>query len=73
MITILMILAKMVTLGLLKINEIKYFWKKGYDFKASAHDVTKKVLSCDSNYTADEVMWRKFGSSRVPMRKVTIA
>ena len=43
MVTILMS-AKMTTPGLLKINVI-----------TSVHDITNKVLSCDSNYIADVV------------------
>ena len=26
-------------------------------------DITKKILSCDSNYIVDVVMWPKFGNS----------
>ena len=39
MVAILMIWAKLATLGLLKIEG---FWDKGYDVKLSVHDVTKK-------------------------------
>ena len=45
MVTILMMLAKMVTLGLLK---IKVFWNKRYDIIIYLHDATNKVLSRDS-------------------------
>ena len=44
MITILMMSAKMVTLGLLK---IKVFSKKGFDVIPSTHDVTNKILPLD--------------------------
>ena len=27
------------------------------------YDITKKILSCDSNYIVDVVMWPKFGNS----------
>ena len=47
MITILMMSAKMATLGLLK---IRVFWNKGYDVIISTHDVTKKFLAHGSNY-----------------------
>ena len=67
MVTIL--LAKMSTLGLLK---IKVFWNKGYDVMTSVHDVTKKLLSGQSNYTLDVIMWPKFGNSRISMRRIII-
>ena len=56
---ILIISAKLATLGLLK---IKVFWKKGYHGKISVHDVTNKILTSDSNYIVDVVMWTKFGN-----------
>ena len=67
MVIILMISAKIATLGFLK---IKVFWNKGYDVIIFAHDVTTKVLSHDSNYIVDVVMWPKFGNSSVSMREV---
>ena len=51
MVTILMS-AKMTNPGLLK---IKVSWNKVYDVITSVHDITNKVLSCDSNYIADVV------------------
>ena len=36
----------------------------------SAHCVTNKILSCDSNYTADAIVWLKFGNSSTSMREV---
>ena len=42
-----MISAKMATPDLLA---IKSFWRKVYDVIISVHDVTNKILSCDSNY-----------------------
>ena len=59
MVTILMISAKVTTPVLLK---IRVFWKNGYDVKISVHDVTNKILSRDSNYIIDVVMWPKFGN-----------
>ena len=56
---ILMMPAKLATLGLL---EIKVTWNIVYDVIISAHDVTNKILSRDSNYIADAVMWPKFGN-----------
>ena len=69
MVTILMMSAKMATLGLLK---IKVFWNKGYDVIISVHDVTNKILSRDSNYIIDVVMWPKFGNSSICIREVII-
>ena len=70
MATILMMSAKMATPGLLK---IKVFWSKGYDVIIYVHDFTNKILSCDSNYIVDVVMWPKFGNSNVSMRAVITA
>ena len=57
MITILRMAAKMAAAGFLKIN---VFWKKGYDAIVSVHDVTNKILSRDSSYIVDAVMWPKY-------------
>ena len=64
-----MMSAKMATPGLLKIT---VFWNKGYDVIISVHDVTNKILSSDSNYIIDVVMWPKFGNSSISMREVII-
>ena len=69
MVTILMMSAKMATPGLLKIT---VFWNKGYDVIISVHDVTNKILSRDSNYIVDVVMWPKFGNTSISMREVII-
>ena len=69
MVTILMIPAKIATLDLLK---IKVVWNKGYDVITSVCDVANEILSRDSNYIADVVMWTKFGNSSVPLTKVII-
>ena len=53
MVTILMMSAKMATLGLLKIMA---FLSKGYDVIISVHDAINKVLLHDSNYIVDVVM-----------------
>ena len=67
MVTILMMSAKIATPGLLK---IKVFWNKGYDIINSVHDVTSKILSRDSNYIKDMVMWLKSGKTRISVREV---
>ena len=69
MVTILMMSAKIATPGLLK---IRVFWNNGYDVIISVHDVTNKILSRDSNYIIDVVMWPKFGNCSISMRKVII-
>ena len=50
MVTILMMSAKIDTLGFLKRKE---FWNKGYD-------VANEILLRDSNFLVDVVMWPKF-------------
>ena len=65
MVTILMISAKMASLGLLK---IRVSWNKGYDVIISAHDVTNNFLSYDSNYIIDGVMWPTFGNCIISTR-----
>ena len=54
-----MILAKMATLGLLK---IRVFSNKGYDVIIFVYDVAHKILWRDSNYIVEVVMWLKFGN-----------
>ena len=61
--------AKIATIAFLK---IKIFWNKGYDDIISFYYITTEVLSCESNYIVDVVMWPKFGNSSIPMRKVII-
>ena len=64
-----MMSAKMATPGLLKIN---VFWNIGFDLIISANDVTKKILSRDSNYIVDVVVWPKFDNSSISMREVIV-
>ena len=57
--------AKMATPSLLKITVL---WNKGYNVIIPVDDVAKKILSSDSNYIADVIMWPKFdglGSSSI--------
>ena len=61
--------AKMAVVSLLK---IKVFWNKDYDFVIYVHDVTNKILSRDSNYIVDVVIWPKFGNSSISTREVII-
>ena len=48
------------------------YWKKGYEATSSAHDISDKILSSESNYTVDVVIWPKFGNSIISMRKIII-
>ena len=57
------------TLGLFKKN---VFWKKSYDVIISVPGVTSKILSLESNYIEDVVMWPKFGNSSISIREVII-
>ena len=59
----------MATQGLLK---IKVFWNKGCDIIIFVYDITNKILSPDSNYIVDVVIWPKFGNSSISMREVII-
>ena len=68
MVAVLMMSAKLATLGVFKIN---IFWNKGYDIITFVHNVGNKFLSRD--YIVDVVMWPKFGYSSIPMREVNIA
>ena len=66
---VLLISAKMAIPGLLKVTT---FWNNGYDVIIFVHDVTKKILSGNSNYSVNLVMWSKFGHSIISMREVII-
>ena len=61
--------AKLATPGLLK---IEIFWNKGYDVIILDYHVTNKILSCDSSYIVDAVMWPKFGNCSISVREVII-
>ena len=60
---------KMATPGLLK---IKIFWKKAFDGIISAHDITKTILSPDSNDNVNLVIWPNFGNSSISVREFII-
>ena len=49
----------------------KAFWNKDHEVLA-VHDDTYKILSCDSNYFVDVVMWSKLGNSSIYTREVII-
>ena len=69
MVTILVMSAKMATLGLLK---LKVFWSNSYGVIVFAYDVTNKNLSRESNYTENVVMRPKLGNSSISMKEVII-
>ena len=69
MVAILMMSAKLATLGPLK---IKVFWNKGYDVIIYVYEVTNQILSRDSNCIVDVVMLPKFGNSSIYTREVII-
>ena len=60
---------KKVSVGLLK---IKIFQKKGYDVIVPDCDVTNKILSRDSSYIVDVVLWPKLIKSVISIREVII-
>ena len=66
---ILMMSGKMATPELLK---IKVFWKNGYDVIVYVHDVTNKILSCNSNYAVDVAMRLNFCNSSISLREVIV-
>ena len=57
---------------ILQIFIIKDNLEEGYDVTISAHEVTNKVVSRDSNYFVDMVVRPKFGNSSISLREVTI-
>ena len=69
MVRILMMSAKMASLGLLK---IKVFWNKDYDVMIFVYGFINKNLLRDSNYIVDVAMWPKYGNSSTSMRNVII-
>ena len=64
-----MMSAKMATLGIFK---IKVFQNNVYDVITSVHDLTNKMLSRDSNYIEDVVMWPKSGNSSISLTEVIL-
>ena len=66
MAAILLMSAKLATLGLLK---MKVFWNKVYDVIISAIDVTKKILSHDSYYVIYVDIRLKFGNASISVRE----
>ena len=67
MVTVLLMSAKMATLGFLK---IKVFWNKCYDVINPVYDITKKILFCDSDYIANVVILSKY--QNISIREVII-
>ena len=69
MVKTLMMSVKMATADLLK---IKVFWNKSFNIIYFVYDVSNKILSHDSNYIVDFVMWPKFGNTSISIREVII-
>ena len=44
-----------------------------YDVQIPVHDVTRRVLSRDSNYIVEVVMWPKFDNSSIFMRSYNVS
>ena len=66
---ILMISANLATPGSLK---IKIFKNIGYVVMIVDYDIINSILSRDSNYIVDVVMWLKIGNSSVSITEVII-
>ena len=43
-----------------------------YHTQYYVHDVTNRILSCDSNYIVNVVIWTKFGNSNTSIREVIV-
>ena len=69
MLTTLMMLAKVATQGLLKIN---IFFNKGYGVINSVYDVINKNVSPESNFIVGVIMWPRFGNSSTSMSEVHV-
>ena len=69
MIAVLIMSAKLATLGLLK---IKVTSNKSFDVIIFVLNVTNKILSRYSNYIVDVVILPKFGNSSIFMTEVII-
>ena len=69
MVTNLMMSAKIAILDFL---ELKVFWSKGYDVIIFVYDVTNKILSRESSYMVDLMMWPKFDNSSISIREVIV-
>ena len=69
MVTISVTSEKVATLGLLK---TKVFWNKRYGVITFVYEVTNKILSCDSNYIVNVIMWPKSHNSSTSRRKLIV-
>ena len=69
MVTILMMSAKLATPGPFK---IRTFQNKGYGVMILDYYVTNNIISRDSSYFVDAIMWQKFGNSSISRGEVII-
>ena len=51
--------------------EIRVFWNKGY-VVISVDDITDKILSRDSSFVVDVVMWVKFTNSVISVAEANL-
>ena len=58
-------------IGQTRFSENKGILERGYVTIISINDVIYKILSDESNYNEDVVMWSKFGNSSISMTEVT--
>ena len=59
-------------MGIPALLKIKVSLNKGYYVIYYVYDVTNNILSHDSNYVSDVVMWPKFGNFSMCIREVVI-
>ena len=50
--------------------KIKIFWKNYYGVIIYTHDTSSKVLSHESSYIVDELMWPNFGKSSISWKEL---
>ena len=53
-------------------NNVLIFPNKSCEVLILDYDVNNQILSPDSNYIVDPVMWPKFGNSSISTRQVII-
>ena len=59
-------------IGYSRLFQNKGIRNNGYDVKISAQDLTNKILSRNSDYNVDVVMWPKVGNSSISVKEVII-
>ena len=59
-------------IGYSRLFQNKGIRNNGYDVKIPAQDLTNKILSRNSDYNVDVVMWPKVGNSSISVKEVVI-